>query len=59
MKYLIDKNNNVICTADDEYEFMLHATANDYPDSQVVAEVPRPIVEAADVQPTTTGTVTV
>ena len=59
MKYLIDKNNKVITTADDEYEFMLIPLLTEFSESKIVSEIPRPIVKAADTQPTTTGTITV
>ena len=59
MKYLIDKEYNVISTADDEYEYMLTTLLNNYPGSIIVSSVSKkPIVVAAN-QPTTTGTETI
>jgi hypothetical protein len=57
MKYLIDKNYNVICSADDDFEFMLNATANDYPGSIVISYIPKKPIPMD--QPPTTGTQTI
>jgi hypothetical protein len=59
MWYLLDKNNNIITTADDDYKFMVDNLLSDFKDSQVLNYVPRKIVDAAPIQPTTTGTVTI
>ena len=60
MKYLIDKEYNVISTADDEYEYMLTPLLNNYPGSIIVSSVPKKlIIVAADRQPTTNGTQTI
>jgi hypothetical protein len=59
MKYLIDKNNEVITTADDEYIFMLESAMKAHPGSKIVNTVPRKIVEANPIQPSTTGTTTI
>jgi hypothetical protein len=56
MKYLIDKNYNVITTADDEYEFMIQATATDFPGSVVMDHVPKKPIPTD--QPQSTGTQT-
>jgi hypothetical protein len=59
MKYLIDKNNEVITTADDNYMFMLEAAMTSHPGSKIVDIVPRKIVQANPMQPSTTGTTTI
>ena len=59
MKYLVDKYNNVITTADDEYAFMLENAVASYPDSKVVDSIPRKIVSAGPVQPVVDGMQTI
>jgi hypothetical protein len=56
MKYLIDQNYNVITTADDDYEYVLIATQNDYPGSFVMNYIPKKPVIVAQNQPESTGT---
>jgi hypothetical protein len=56
MKYLIDKDYNVITTADDDYEYMLLGSLEIYPGSMIVDSVPiKPVVVAKN-QPISTGT---
>lgn len=54
MKYLIDKNLDVITTADDEYEYMLNVLVQDYPGSVILNHVPKKPIPTD--QPVATGT---